>query len=49
MVGNVDRCVLHSAFVLEHMGNHQWPFLFSKNLSHAIEPLSYRLYHIVYI
>ena len=46
MVGNVDRCGLHSASVLEHMGNHQWPLLFSKKLSHEIRPIIYSLYRL---
>ena len=49
MVGNVDRCGLHSASVLEHMGNHQWPLLFSKKLSHEIRPITYSLYVIGYV
>ena len=38
MVDNEDHCVLHNASVLEHMGNHQWPFQFSKNLFPDIFP-----------
>ena len=38
MVDNEDHCVLHNASVLEHMGSHQWPFQFSKNLFPDIFP-----------